>query len=323
MTSTFTIKWSMVQAFEQGAGELRDYWNIFRSARVGNTIFIFPTPRRSNKLYVLNLTEKIWRLVEQLGEPPELHVGRSIVLVDEYLLSLGHIGGTGAHRVPHIHAVDVPLKRWRKVMLYGEDLYLDAYHASDYWASQGVVLINTLQVDVPAATVNATYTLNVESKEVKRMETKGKPPSRRRYMGSCLLETNRLWVLVGGDGPDGMRSDIYTLHLQPLPMKPFWSFVRPFGWLQGISVPSVVVKGTKVLIIGGHRSSTMEYKAVVLTYDFTTGAGHLNGVQSDGAQPSTSQMRFHNVLRGSESEFHFVASSRGTCRCYRGELVVN
>lgn len=312
---SLVLNWSVFPTQESSHPLFKGYWQLFRCALVGHTIVVLRNQSPMELLYVLDVNRRVWQEILLGGDLPVNITGNSLVLVKDTLFSIGN-GAKGTQRLNHMNCLDIPLYRWERKEVSGEDIFPYRYHAADYWESQKRILINTRQNHGGAdLAYNFTYSLNPESGRATKVKAKGNPPSMRNYHSSYFFDDRELWFICGGDSENGMRNDICLLDFATA--IPTWTTVAPFSRGVGISVTSLAVtQGSKVLIIGGVRNQLA--RNVVATYDVNTREVNEEGLAFEGTPPATLQFTFPKVVQRSSEEFFFLASDKALpSRCYR------
>ena len=312
--SNVSVRWSIFKAEEDPKrGLFRRYWDMFGCVLLGHRIYVLPDVSPQPVL-VLDTNACAWQVLPTNGLQPSKMIGGTLVAFDDKLTVL-------KGRVPRLESVqlfDSVLLEWSEVEVSGDQLFPVEFFVTDYWEAKRVVLINTRNDTVMHEKApNLTFTLNVDSMQLREVKTTGPPPSRRYYHSSILLEDMKQWVIICGQGPRQLLSDIYFLDLER--PKPTWTKHRPFSKLKGVSVCSPLRIGSNVLIFGGVRSGLSNTE--ICSYNLTTGDVE-EGIFKAGDDPPTTQCSFQRVVKQNDERFYFIASQKltGLHRVFRGQV---
>ena len=318
------IRWSIYDAYENSSELVfNGYWDVFGCAIFGHKIYVLPVLFNPQKVFVLDVQAKSWAVRSAGGDIPASISGYSLSAWQDKLLLIG----SQNEKLESVRVLDTVLLEWKEEAVHGDPMPLVRYHAADVWEAKRMVLVNT-RLDNDAIGVNAfrhkpnpTFTVGLDTMEVKKLVTKGPPPSKRYYHSSLFMPGSRQWLIICGQGPMMLLNDIYSLQFTGT-SAPYWTRLEPFDKLQGVSVCSPVLIGSKLLIFGGVRDGLPN--VMVCSYDLRTGEVE-EGVRTSGNGPPSDQCSFQRVIQKSEDELYFVSSQKfaGLHRVHRGKLLTS
>ena len=326
-----SIEWTKVaQPRTDISPMLQMDWFHFRATLVGHNIYVHSGHGRTDcnplELYICDTTTFDWNMITLGGDVPETINGNSEVLVNDTLVSIGIGSASAAFRwnmaMPsmfEVSLVDLNTMQWERRKIYGDVYKPREYHVAAFDEITGNILLNFMDASKQA---QVTCTLNVFSWEMKDIRAKGPSPSPRLYHSSCLLESQRKWIIVGGQAQTNNRNllgDIYVLDLQNS-VVPSWSRSEALtAIVGGVRACSLVGFGSSVLIFGGVRSSS---EGVIL-YDTKSTRVHDSVVSTIGLDSFL--LVFHQMVVCPNNTLVMLASQarRGRDRCFQGRVQIN
>ena len=239
------VRWEVLDASEGPQRQVYNgYWNVFGVALYGHRVYVLPE-RGPRELLELDMNARAWRRIVS-DQAPKFMLGSSLTACDEKLVCLDQDLESKTVKV-----FDLILLEWSIVQVYSIDrVVISRYHTTDFFESERTVLINTPDT-LRRDEGNSTFTLNVDTMELRKLNTKGPLPSQRWYHTSILLEQTRKWIITCGQGKT-LLDDICILDLHAT--VPAWTIVHPFSEVGGMSLCSPVLFGSKLLLFGGVRT---------------------------------------------------------------------
>ena len=307
-SASASVRWEVIGT-ESTFGEtnlLQAPWTVFLCAIVGHRVYVLPDLRKPSKIFMLDLNLRKWYMLHPGGDVPRHVSGGSLLTCDDRLVIIdGRV-----LQLKTVKVLDTVLMEWSKVEVSGDLFFPVAYHVAAFWEAKRHVLINSRddRHDEQNPTIqlsNPTFRLDVDTMEMRRLHTKGPPPSRRYYHSSIWVETQEKWVIVCGQGPQRLLGDVCILDFRSA--VPTWTLVLPFTASRGMSVCSPVLSGSKVLLFGGVRRGLD--RTVVCSYNLSSGDME-EGVQQRGDSPPREQMTFQRILKRNTNDCVFIASRK-------------
>ena len=311
---TVSVQWQAVGANEAaGDQRFKGNWREFLCEVIGHRIYVLPFLAHLSKVFVLDLNAQAWQELELNGKA-SIHLnGGSVVTWDGKLVFIKR----DTFRLRTVPFLDTVLLEWSEREVSGELMYPGHTNVCDYWEARRLVLINSAESGSEAP--NTTFVMNIDTLELRRLEAKGPPPSRRSMHSSILVEQQKKWIIIGGKPTDPIKSlpDLCILDFRS--WIPTWTNIRPFSQLKSIALCSPMLVGSFVLIIGGYRSGLEN--SVVCCYDLRTGRME-EGVPTSGSRPYLTQFSHLRAIKPNDREFIIISARKrvGMNRVFKGKM---
>lgn len=246
---------------------------------VGSRILVYGGTigaKRVNTLFIFDINSRRWEHIRPEGDNVfpirSLHTS---VLVDDKLLIYGGIGRFGY--TGHLWSLDVISFNCEQVDWRGVAPSFTGGHASEYFHTLRSMLIYS---GMTRGDESRLFAYNVDSKVLRRVETKGAQPSRRERQGSAVFRQK--WFLAGGEllPSKTMCSDLFILDTS-LPV-PSWAHILLHPTFTTIA-PMVLFQRKLLLFINGYEGYPFCYdplsnKAVRLEDEFAIENARPGGV---------------------------------------------
>ena len=269
-----------------------------------------------NSATVVNFKKNTWEEKPISGWTPEINEGYSMHLVRDGVLTLFPFSG----RSCKLFVLDLVLLSWRKVeiKLESSKIWIEQYHAADYWEEEEIILVNTAKPNL-SRNDSRTYAVYLLKGEIRPIQSKGLWPSTRSFHSSLLMPAQKKWYLFGGSSSP---SGLYVCDLSVM-RSPVWTELAVIAGVGAIRSATLLSYKDKLFVLGGTRNfSGNENQSKVFTYDIKRNTWQKKDQPHLGVPLADLPLEFHKCFFPTKQTIYVIPSrARTTNNYFKLELV--